>query len=134
MMPMEQILAVFVLWAAGIGLFFFWLNRWVLFTRDFRAKTPIIIVVFLLLNGGSLWYGWRAGFSLMTWGALGLLILQLLGEARRIHTSRTLAGAPPVWQQNVAEHLAQPFTTTTFAIRRYEVRLPAWRGPRLRIA
>jgi predicted MPP superfamily phosphohydrolase len=131
---MEQLLAVFVFWAAGTGLFFFLLNRWVLMLYDYKAKTPVLLLVLVVLYGGGAWWGWRAGFSPLFWGALGLLLLLTVGELRRLHLRRQLNGAPPVWQENVAEQLHEPFTTTTLAIRHYEVRLPAWRGPRLRIA
>lgn len=130
----EKLLAIAVLWAAGVGLYFFLLNRWVLFTRDFGAKPLIMVVTFTALTFGSIWHGWQAGFSPLAWGALGLLAVELLGELRLHWLRRRMAGAPPVWQENVAEQLTQPFTTQTLAVRRYEIRLPQWRGPRLRIA
>jgi hypothetical protein len=134
-MPLtEKIIATFVLWAAGAGLFFYLLNRWVLFTRDFRIKPSLLLVTFTALTAGSVWHGWRAGYAALFWVALVLLALELLGEVRLHWLRRKMAGAPPVWQENVAEQLAQPFTTTTLAVRHYAIRLPHWRGPRLRIA
>jgi predicted MPP superfamily phosphohydrolase len=130
----EKMLAAFVFWAVGTGLFFFCVNRWVLTLRDYRAKTPLMLLAIVLLNGGGLWWGWHAGFSPLFWPVLALLVGLVLSELRRLWLRRTLAGAPPVWQENVAEPLLQPCTTTTLAIRHYEVRLPHWRGPRLRIA
>ncbi len=134
MLITEKILAVFVFWAAGSGLFFYVLNRWVLMLKDYRAKTPLLLLALALLYGGGAWWGWRAGFSPYFWCALALLVVLVISELRRLRLRRTLAGAPPVWQENVAEPLLQPFTTTTLAIRHYEIRTPHWRGPRLRIA
>ena len=134
MLITEKILAAFVFWAAGTGLFFFVLNRWVLMLRDYRAKTPLVLLTLALLNGGGLWWGWHAGFAKSFWPALALLLVLAGSELRRRRLRRTQAGAPPVWQENVAEPLLQPFTTTTLAIRHYEIRPPLWRGPRLRIA
>lgn len=134
MLLMEKIVAVLVLWSAGIGVFFCLVNRWVLMTRDFRAKMPLMLLAGVLLMGGGLVYGWRAGFSPLFWIVLLVLVLLLLGEVRRLQLRRALAGAPPVWRENVAEPLMQPFTTTTLAIQRYAVPLLAWHGPRLRVA
>ena len=134
MLLMEKILAAFVFWSAGIGIFFFILNRWILFTRDFRAKSAGVLIVFILLTLGSGLQGWHAGFSPLFWVALVVLLLLLAGEIRQLWLRRSMAGAPPVWQENVAEPLLQPFTTTTLAIRHYEIRTPHWHGPRLRVA
>ncbi len=134
MLIIEKMLAAFVFWAAGTGLFFFCLNRWVLMLRDYRAKTPLVLLTLALLNGGGLWWGWRVGISTSFWPALALFAVMAASELRRLWLRRVLAGAPPVWQENVAEPLLQPFTTTTLAIRHYEIRPPHWRGPRLRIA
>jgi len=131
---MEKILAAFVLWAAGTGLFFYILNRWVLALHDYRAKTPLMLLAIVLLNGGGIWWGWCAGFSPLFWAALVLLVVLVFSELRRLRLRRLLAGSPPVRQENVAEPLLQPFTTTTLAIRHYEIQPPHWRGPRLRIA
>lgn len=134
MTVMEQIVAVLVLWGAGTGLFFYLVNRWLLFTRDFRLKTPAMGVAFLLLAVGGVWHGWHAGFSPVFWVALFWLVLQLVGELQRLRLRRVMAGAPPVWQENVEEPLMQLFTTTTLATRHYEISVPNWRGPRLRVA
>ncbi|TAN35959.1 MAG: metallophosphoesterase [Verrucomicrobia bacterium] len=130
----EKVLAIVLLWMAGMGGFFFILNRWILFTRDFGAKPLMMAVTFSALILGSVWYGWQAGFSPWVWGALVLLVVELLAEMRLHWLRWRMAGAPPVWQENVTEQLTQPFTTQTLAIRRYEIRLPQWHGPRLRIA
>ena len=52
---LEKILAAFVFWGAGTGLFFFCLNRYVLMLPDYRAKNPLVLLTLALLTGGSLW-------------------------------------------------------------------------------
>lgn len=131
---MEKILAAFVFWGAGTGLFFYCLNRWVLMLRDYRAKTPLVLLTLALIDVGGLWWGWRVGFATSFWPVLALFVVLVTSELRRLWLRHRQAGAPPVWQENVAEPLLQPFTTTTLAIRHYEIRLPHWHGPRLRIA
>jgi predicted MPP superfamily phosphohydrolase len=131
---MESFLSAFVFCAAGTGLFFFLINRFVLTQRDYPIKAPLMLLTLALLYGGGIWWGWRTGFALSFWVALVLLVVLLGSELRRLRLRRRMAGAPPIWQENVAEQLREPFTTTTLAIRHYEIHLPAWRGPRLRIA
>ncbi len=134
MMNVESVLSALVFCAAGTGLFFYFINRFVLTQRDYPIKAPLLLLAFALLYGGGLWWGWRVGFAPSFWGALVLLAVMMVSEGRRLSLRRRMAGTPPVWQENVAEHLRKPFTTTTLALRHYEIRLPAWRGPRLRIA
>ena len=134
MLIAEKILAVFVFWAASTGVFFFLLNRWILMLKDYPIKTPLLLLALVLIYGSGAWWGWRAGFSPACWCALALLVVLVISELRRLHVRRALAGAPPVWQENVAEPLLKPFTTTMLSISHYEVRMPRWHGPRLRIA
>ncbi|MCX6996869.1 MAG: metallophosphoesterase [Kiritimatiellaeota bacterium] len=134
-MIIENILAA-VLWcAAGVGLFFYLLNHWVLRLKDYRAKAPLLLLAFAVLTLGALGYGFKTGYSPQVWIPAAIMVLFVLGEIRRLGRRWRMQAAGPVAQDNVAVALRRPLRTTTLALRRYEVPRPrGWRGGRLRVA
>ncbi len=129
-------LAAAALWgAAGVGLFFFLLNRWVLMRKDHAIKFPLALLAFAALIAGALLHGFRTGCSPQVAIPVAMLALALLGEIRRLVLRRRMRGAPPVARSNTVVALHRPLRTTTLALWRYEVARPsAWRGGRLRVA
>ncbi len=119
---------------AGSSLFIVLMNRFLIRMPGRAAKVIACAAAAALLIGGALAAGFLRPGPPWTHIPAGLLILILLGEARRLRIRRLCAGSPPV--NSIPHHtpLTAPVTTTDVVVHRYEVPLPAWRGPPLRIA
>ena len=123
-------LAAAALWgAAGVGLFFFLLNRWVLMRKDHAIKFPLALLAFAALIAGALLHGFRTGCSPQVAIPVAMLALALLGEIRRLVLRRRMRGAPPVARSNTVVALHRPLRTTTLALWASEEAMPS-SGPR----
>lgn len=120
--------------AAGACVYLFILNRRLIQIRDSRHKSWLIRAggLLSLTLGGAL--GYLAAGTPWRFIPAVVLVVTALGEARRLIIRRRCAGAEPVAQEAAAIRLATPNTTTDLAVRRYELAVPGWRGPSLRIA
>jgi len=132
---LEKTVAAAIWGAAGTGIFFFLVNRWVLALKDHEFKLPLMLAIFAVVVAGTTAYGWHCGWAPPLRAPLAVLALGLLGEIRRLARRRRLRGPPPLAHRNLAAALHHPLSTTALAVVRYAVPLPpAWRGGRLRIA
>ena len=123
-----------VLYLAAAGcLFLLLLNRVLIGMKDGPAKPVAIVFSFLALTGTAVGLGAAAPSA---WAIAPLIILAAtgLGEARRAWIRWRCRGEPPAARASAAISLRRPITTTDLAVARYELRLPHWRGPALRIA
>ena len=120
--------------AAAVSLFFFLFNRWILFFKRSRTRSPAVLAAFALLVSGALTAGWRTGWS--PWLGLPVAVLAafLVGEVCRLRLRRRLRGAPPVALEKVAMAWHRPLTTTALAVAQYAIAAPRWPGGRLRVA
>lgn len=119
---------------AAACVYLFLMNRVLIQMRDARHKSWLIRAGGLLsvTLGVALGY-WAAGTR---WLLVPMIILVVIvsGEAHRLMIRRRCMGAKPVAQEAAAIRLAAPNTTTALAVRRYDLAVPGWRGPNLRIA
>jgi len=120
--------------AAGAASYLFILNRLLIQLRDRRHKSFLVRAGGLLSVGFSALLGARANRT--RWRILPAvaLVLAFLGEVRRLILRSRHRGAPPVAEEGPSVRLKKPQTTTDLILRRYEVRVPSWRGPAVRVA
>jgi len=130
--PYPWVLPV-LLGVGGALIFLALLNRRLIIVRDSRLKVPILFASLILLVGGAV----LLSFLLPAAGQVALIVLifvgLLVGEIRRLVLRRRYAGSPP---HDTVFHdvpLHRPFTTTDLVCHRYQVVLPEWKGPPLRI-
>ncbi len=128
-----RIVAAGVALASGAALFLFLYNRWLLLMRDGYRKhivTRTLIALFAVAPTlGGLWLGpgpWLAA-------PVGVLVLFLIGELRRVDLRSQCRGAGPVAESGPPVSLRRPFTTLDLHVRRYTLPLPGWTGERFRI-
>lgn len=120
--------------AAGGCLYVLLLNRRLILIPDSLVKKPLAVLMLLSIMGWCVW----AAFFLPPLPWLGLpaliLLLGLGGEVKLAGLRRRYAASPPVDSVPHEVDLFRPFTTMDIVTHRYEIVLPAWRGPAFRIA
>ena len=135
--PMKRVmwLLSMLIWiVAGAASYLFVLNRLLIQLRDKRHKS------FLVRAGGLLSVGFSAVLGALAnrthWRMLpvGAVVLAFLGEMRRLVLRTKHRGAPPIAEEGPRIRLSKPRTTTDLVLRQYEVRVPNWRGPAVRVA
>jgi predicted MPP superfamily phosphohydrolase len=118
---------------AGFGVFGMLLNRYLILMPDSRPKTPLMLLAFALLVGGSGlagFFAWRPPWIFIP---AAVLLLMLGGEVRRLVIRRACAASPPLASIPHQVALANPITTTDLMVHRYEIVHPKWDGKPLRI-
>lgn len=107
-----QLCSILLYGAAGMCIFLMLLNRVLIHLRDSKTKSTIILLVFLAVMGGSAALGLLLYRPPWVLAPAAVLVLTLIGEARRAIIRHTCAGSEPL---NSARHdipLLNPFTTT----------------------
>ncbi|OGV43567.1 MAG: hypothetical protein A2X46_07995 [Lentisphaerae bacterium GWF2_57_35] len=132
-MRMESIISVLLSGLAGLCVFLFILNRYAILMRDSRYKTPLVLLLFVVIPGGLAWAGWVLPAAGWMGVPAGIILLCLMGECRRLWIRRQCKGSPPVDSIPHQVGLFRPFTTTDAVVHRYEISLPSWQGPAFRI-
>ncbi len=87
----------------------------------------------LAAGAAALCTGYRAAGTRWLAAPVAVLAVAAAGEVRRWRLRRHSEAAPPVHEENARIALARPDTTTDLALRRYELPVAGWQGPRLRI-
>lgn len=118
---------------AGFCLFLLLLNRYLILIPDSRLKSPLILVAFFLIAVGAAAFGWTHPRRPWVLIPLAVLILIAVGEVRRALIRRATAASGPVDTASCEVGPAGPVTTTDLVCRHYEVSLPDWEGPDIRI-
>lgn len=135
---MLMTLFLFVLYLlAGLCLFLFLLNRSLIWMPDGSNKLLTMAAAFAITMGGGALLGWALPREWRLAVPCGVLALFSLGEVRRwIIRHRHRGSAPVVAPNGSAPYLSlsDPVTTTDLAYYHYEIALPGWTGPPLRIA
>ncbi len=129
-----RIITYFLSLAAGACVYLILFNRYLLLLKDGTTKTLALRSTMLIIGLGSLLFGWWAAGTAWVWLPAGILAAVLAGEVRRSILRRRCAGDPPVESINAGVSWWRPITTTDLAVFRYEIAIPGWRGPDLRIA
>jgi predicted MPP superfamily phosphohydrolase len=119
---------------AGLCLFLILLNRFLILRPDSRAKSPLIVLAFLLVAGGAAQFGLTYPHRPWVFIPIAFLGLIALGEGRRAVIRWRTAGTPSVDATPCQIRLTRPVTTVDLVCRRYEISWPKWRGPGFRIA
>jgi predicted MPP superfamily phosphohydrolase len=119
--------------AAGACLYLILLNRWLIGMKDGPFKMLPIRGSMIVIGLGSLAFGWWAAGTAWLLAPATVLLAVLAGELHRLVIRRRCRGEPPVETSDVGIALHQPDTTTDLAILRYELMVPGWRGPALRV-
>lgn len=128
------LLSMLVWMVAGAASYLFFLNRLLIQLRDKRHKGLLIRV------GGLLSVGISGVLGLLTGGTRWMILpasavlVAIVGEVRRLTLRARLRGAPPVAEEGPSVRLNRPQTTTDLVLRQYEVHVPNWRGPVVRVA
>ncbi len=121
--------------AAALCIYLILLNRYLLLLSDGRIRTVVLCGTLALIGIAAALFGWWASHA--PWPTLVIPIAVLtavgIGEMQRIVLRRRYRGAPPVNAENAGIALASPITTMDLAVYHYELRVPRWRGRRLRI-
>ncbi len=120
--------------AAASCLYVYVLNRRLIQLRDNRHKSWLIRAGGLLSVTLGAALGYLAAGTPWLFLPVAVLLVTAAGEARRWLIRRRCAGSAPVAQEAAPIRLFVPNTTTDLAVRRYELAVPDWRGPALRIA
>jgi predicted MPP superfamily phosphohydrolase len=119
---------------AAACVYLFFLNRVLIQLRDARHKSWLIRVGGLVSLGIGAALGYLAAGTPWLLLPIAVLLITELGELRRWLIRRRCRGSAPVAGENVAISWRKPNTTTDFALARYAVKVPSWRGPPLRVA
>jgi len=127
-------LSMLVWIAAGAASYLFVLNRLLIQLRDRRHKSFLVRAGGLLSVGFSALLGARANRTGWRMLPAAALVLAFAGEVRRLLLRTRHRGAPPVAEEGPSVRLNRPQTTTDLVLRQYEVRMPNWRGPAVRVA
>ena len=133
-MNLSSFVSVFISIVAVACVYLFFLNRVLIQLRDARHKS------WLIRGGGLVSLGIGAALGYLAAGTpwlllpIAVLLITALGELQRWLIRRRCRGAAPVEVENVGVSWRKPNTTTDFALARYAVNVPSWRGPALRIA
>jgi predicted MPP superfamily phosphohydrolase len=131
-MEIRDILLLGLWAAAGLALFSFAYSRFILHLRSVRIKLPLIVLGACGFTGTAIHSGLATGWSAWIAVPLGILGLMLIEEGARFLLHRRCRADGPVETRNVGVSLLGPLTTTDLAVRRYELKHPAWTGRRLR--
>jgi uncharacterized protein len=110
------------------------LNRLLIQMRGRRLKSFMIRSGGLLTLGLSGLVGWRLGRSRWLILPAAGFALTVAGETRRLGIRWLRRGSPPVAEDGPVIDLFRLQTTTDLILRRYEVAVPGWSGPSLRVA
>lgn len=124
-----------LLWmAAATAAYLYVLNRLLIQVRDRRYKSLMVRAGGLSAAGIGALTGWLNAGS--RWFALpsATLAAAFMGEVRRQVVRAKHRGSAPVAEDGPAAALSRPNTTTDLVVRRYEVAVPAWDGPPIRVA
>lgn len=119
---------------AGAASYLFILNRSLIQLRDRRHKGFLVRAGGLLSVGFSALLGSLADHTHWTMLPASAIVLAFLGEVRRLAFRAGHRGAPPIAEEGPNVRLNKPQTTTDLILRRYEVRVPNWHGPAVRVA
>ena len=119
---------------AAACVYLFFLNRVLIQLRDARHKSWLIRVGGLVSLSIGAALGYLAAGTPWLLLPIAVLLITALGELQRWLIRRRRRGAAPVEVENVGVSWRKPNTTTAFALARYAVNVPSWRGPALRIA
>lgn len=119
---------------AGASAYLYLLNRRLIQIRDARYKSVLIRFGGVLSVVGAGGLGYLAAGSAWLIVPAVILVAAALGEVRRWWERWRWRGAPPTVVENHIASLARPIVTTDLALARYELCVPAWPGPNLRIA
>jgi predicted MPP superfamily phosphohydrolase len=114
--------------------YLFFLNRVLIQLRGARHKSWLIRIGGLVSLGIGAALGYLAAGTPWLLLPIVVLLITALGELQRWLIRRRFRGAAPVEVENVGVSWRKPNTTTDFALARYAVNVPSWRGPALRIA
>lgn len=119
---------------AGAAAYVFVLNRLLIQVRDRRYKSLMVRAGGLSSAGIGALIGWLTAGS--RWSALPALTLvaTFIGEIRRLALRAHHRGSAPVAEDGPRAALSRPNTTTDLVVKRYEVEVPAWGGPPVRVA
>ena len=125
--------AVLLFMLAGLCLFLLALNRVLIHFRDGNLKLTLIACSAILLIIGPAIF--RYYFRRPAWllAPILIIVLVMVGEARRAILRYKHRGAPPVEVNGMTTSLLEPVTTKKLLIKRYELKLPNWKGPIIRI-
>jgi predicted MPP superfamily phosphohydrolase len=121
---LQHIFSVAVFSFAGACLFLLLLNRVLLLMEDSPVKTPLIIVIGLLLIVGSGVTGYKHVHPPWLYAPLAVLGLLVLGEIRELFLRRAYRGSPPVDTLLQRISITDPVTTTDLRVHRYAVSVP----------
>jgi predicted MPP superfamily phosphohydrolase len=119
---------------ASASLYLYILNRRLIQARDGPYKSPGIRIGALVTGAAAAFAGYCTAGSRWLAAPVAVLAVAAAGEVRRWRLRRHSRGAPPVHEENARVALSRPDTTTDLALRRYELPVAGWQGPRLRIA
>ncbi len=119
---------------AGAAAYVFILNRLLIQVRDRRFKSLMVRAGGLSAAGIGALIGWLSAGS--RWSALPVatLVVTCIGEIRRLALRARHRGSAPVAEDGPRAALSRPNTTTDLVVKRYEVEVPAWGGPPIRVA
>jgi predicted MPP superfamily phosphohydrolase len=130
---LPQLSSVLLYCLAGLCVFLFVLNRFLISIPDGMRKNAIILPGFVAVTAGSV----AAGFFLpgppFIFAPFVVFFLVLVGEARRYFIRRSHAADGPVKSSPAKTHCLNPFTTTDVITHTYKARHSLWTGSRLRI-
>lgn len=119
--------------AGGLVLVFVY-GRGVLHIKDGLFKVIIVRAVVALLTVPFALFGYWRGID--AWIAVPLMVLlgAVVVEVQRLVCRARYKAEPPVEEECAEFSLFRFFTTTSLAVRRYDMKVPQWRAGRLRIA
>lgn len=134
MTMLESLIVASVFGLAGLFVFVYGYNRYIVGEHSGVAKhlvPPAVLIVLVVIPTGL---GWWTGFSWLLGLPAGVFVFFLLGEVQRLAIRRRCRAAPPVKVER--PHLAgrRPITTIDLVIAYYRIEAPGWSGRRLRVA
>jgi len=132
-MPLVHIGSALLYALAGFCLFLMLTNRVLMLMPDSRAKTPLMLASFFALSGIGAVLGFFLARPPWVYVPLAILVLILIGEARRSLIRRSFAGSSPVDTVPHQFNLAAPVTTTDLVVHRYRLPHQKWRGTPFRV-
>ena len=114
--------------------FIYLLNRYLMPIRKGTPKMVVIGLSFVGLTLLALVLGFTLDDPIWLLPPAGVVAITVVGEFRLRVIRRRDVGDDPIEREAPPFSWARPITTTDAAFARYEVDLPGWRGPDLRIA